>query len=535
MQQIPYDRIPGQPSIFVDAVMSFDRVSRFFNGDFRDAESFRKVWRDVQSLQFQRREVSDILVEEQEQFGNSQAALENAKLIARPECAAVLTGQQIGVLGGPLYTVIKAVAAVQWAKHLADVLDTPVVPIFWMEGEDHDFEEVRPAHLLDQDGKLVSVALEDTRPDSHYVVGWHRPGREMNGFLKQLDEVLPLGLHHDDVMKKVRACYSSDVSLSEAFGRWISGWLGGRGLVVTESLNPEMKRAAASCFKRAVNRSDILAGLFRERMQVLEDSALPCTLTPSLDFHFFYILDRGVRIPVPRLGSANGMTPEVLSTLAVEHPEFFSPKAVLRPIVQDTLFPTVAIVAGPGEMSYFPQVQPFYEDFDRPMPVIVPRPGITLLEKTWSKNLHRLSLEPEDLFLPWESLNKKLLTQDDAEVISGLESRVSHVKEALGDLTIQASKVGGRLEQGAEKFQQDIDSRMQKFVSKAQDILASRNRDTEEMVQRLRTAIFPGGVLQERGLNPLTFLVRHGFDWVANRLASVPIDEYEHFVIPLEE
>ena len=95
-----------------------------------------------------------------------------------------------------------------------------------------------------------------------------------------------------------------------------------------------------------------------------------------------------------------------LQKLVLEHPERFSSKAILRPVVQDTLFPTIAIVAGPGEISYFPQVQPFYKAYKRPMPVIVPRPGVTFLEKNWSKNLDKLSLSVEDLFQPQEVLNR---------------------------------------------------------------------------------------------------------------------------------
>ena len=143
MQTIPYNQIPKQPPIFVDAVQTFSNVSAFFNGDFRDPASFRNVCEVVQTMPFRRQEVSDVLVQEQVRHGAPKEAIRNAELLAQSNCAAVLTGQQIGMLGGPLYTIIKAQAAIQWAERLSDILEIPVVPIFWMEGEDHDFQEIR--------------------------------------------------------------------------------------------------------------------------------------------------------------------------------------------------------------------------------------------------------------------------------------------------------------------------------------------------------------------------------------------------------
>ncbi|KPL07251.1 hypothetical protein AMJ86_05030 [bacterium SM23_57] len=534
MQQIPYSEIPGQLPIFLDAIESFQKVSRFYNGDFRDADSYRKVWDDLQSYSFHREEVSGILVKEQERLGAPGEAIENAKPVADPKAAAVLTGQQIGLIGGPLYTVIKAVAAIRWADYLSDVIDAPVVPIFWMEGEDHDFEEIRRVTVLDRDGGKVPVGLEDRRAYPHQVVGWHRPGAEMNRFLKELDNALPPGMHRDEVIHRVRDCYQPGVSLSDAFGRWLLGWLGDRGLVVAESLNPDLKRLAAPCFQRAVSHSETHVRLYEERRHELEVAGYPCTLKPSAAFHFFYVLNDGVRVPVSR-GDSPEMFEGDLADLAVEHPERFSPKAILRPVVQDMLFPTVAIIAGPGEMSYFPQVQPFYVDYGRPMPVIVPRPGITLLEKAWERNLGKLSLSVTDLYLPQELLNRKIAGRGQTEVMEGIDKRIQAVNASLDEIESLVSDVDTALLTSAQKLRGAIERRLQQFVSRIENGIVSSDQAMGERIQRLRTALYPDEHLQERVYSPLSFLIRHGFEWVADRLGSVPMDRYNHFVVPLEE
>ena len=534
MQQIPYSDIPGQLPIFLDAIETFEKVSRFFNGDFREVDSYRKVWEDLQSYSFRREEVSGVLVEEQERLRAPGAAIENAKLAADPRTAAVLTGQQIGLIGGPLYTVIKAVAAIRWADYLSEVLDTPVVPIFWMEGEDHDFEEIRRVTVMDRDGGKVSVDLEDRRADPHQVVGWHCPGAEMDRFLKGLDSTLPPGMHRDEVIQRIRDCYQPGIPLSDAFGRWLLGWLGDRGLVVAESLNPDLKRLAAPCFQRAVTHSETHVRLYEERKHELEVAGYSCTLKPNSAFHFFYVLNDGVRVPVPR-GESSEMSEGDLVELAAEHPERFSPKAILRPVVQDMLFPTVAIIAGPGEVSYFPQVQPFYADYERPMPVIVPRPGITLLEKAWERNLGKLPLSVDDLYLPEELLTKKIAGRDQTDVMQGIEERIQAVNASLDGIESLVSDVDTGLLASAQKLRGDVERRLQQFISRVEKGIVNRDKAMEERIQRLRTAVYPDEHLQERVYSPLNFLVRHGFDWVADRLGSVPMDRYDHFVVPLEE
>jgi uncharacterized protein YllA (UPF0747 family) len=224
-----------------------------------------------------------------------------------------------------------------------------------------------------------------------------------------------------------------------------------------------------------------------------------------------------------------------LLKLADEHPEQFSPKAVLRPIVQDALYPTIAIVAGAGEISYFPQVQPLYQEFQRPMPVIVPRPGITLLEKNWSRKLGKLSLSVSDLMQPQDSMHKKAMTADDSKFLEKLDERRRQIDTILTSLGSDVTDKYPDQEQRSHKLRQDVDGRIQRFVKSLQDAMVNRNQAVTESVQQLRTALYPGDGLQERGLSPLNFLVRHGFEWVSDRLRSAPIDRFEHCIIPLED
>ena len=535
MHRIPYKRIPNQPQILLDALDSFAKVSGFFNGNFRDPDSYRNVWSDIQSFPFKRQQVSDILVKELDRLDAPAASLDNARLLADSKTAALLTGQQIGLLGGPIYTAVKAIAAIQWAERLSKVLDTPVIPIFWMEGEDHDFEEIRHVNILDRDGNRLSVDLEDRHSNPHRVVGWRCPRKEMSAFLEHLDNVLPAGLHRDDVMDCVRACYKPGMSLSDAFARWMLRWLGDRGLVVAESLNPDLKRLASPYFQRAVTQADHHGKIFKKRQEEIESSGYPCRLTPSTEFHLFYILENGVRKPVPRDASKDGMTKENLLKIAKDEPEHFSPKAVLRPIIQDVLFPTVAIVAGPGELCYFPQVQSFYQDYKRAMPVVIPRPGVTMMEKSWSRNLKKLSLTVEDFFQSEAALNKKLAMEAHSDLLFGIETMTANVSRILHDMESRVTSSLPGESKHVEKLRLDVESRIQQFLNRIQNDLAAGDEITMRRVEELRTAILPDGKLQERAYSPLIFLVRHGFQWIADQLASVPIDEFEHVVLPLEE
>jgi bacillithiol biosynthesis cysteine-adding enzyme BshC len=514
-QVLPFEAFhqPLSP-LYLDYLAGRPRVAPFLGEAGLDLDVLAGAAERAATLPRARDRVSEALARQQRERGAARAA-ERARELADPNAVAVVTGQQAGLFGGPLFVLHKALATLGIARRLAERCGRPVVPVFWVASEDHDFAEVRSVCVLDREG-----AIRPLRYSPHEEpVG--RPAFQIvldDTIARLVDELgaaLPASPGLEDTLGLVGESYRPGETLSGAFARLLSCVL--TDLVVLDPSDPALKAVAAPVFAREVEESSPTSRLARETGRALLEAGYHQQVPVREGFLNLFVLAEGERRAVGRgdagveiRGTKRRMTrSEALRSVEVE-PERWSPNALLRPVVQDALLPTAAYIGGPAEIAYHAQIGAVYEHFAIPRPALIPRPSVTLVEPAQARALEAeglslpdLAEDPEAIVARWAREAYPEVEAAFARTRESIEREMGEVEETLANLdsTLRAAAVSAR---GRTLHQ------VQGLHEKAMRALKKRDQGRVSRLRRTRDALFPGGSFQERGLGFLGALARHG-------------------------
>jgi bacillithiol synthase len=485
----------------------------FFEGGFRPA-ALRAAAEKAAREDGTRAAASTALARQQRGRGANSAAAA-AERLALPGAAALVTGQQPVLLGGPLYVLWKALAALRVARELEAARGLPVVPVFWVAADDHDFAEVRSTTLIDESGRLRSIRLAAREEPVGQPVSSIVLGAPIAEALDEAAACLPASLHREWLVELLRACYRPEASVAGAFAAFLSSLL--PELVVLDPSDPALKRLMEPVMRRELEESSPTSRLAAAVGPQLLASGYHQQVPVRDGFFNLFLYYQGER---RALGSVEGAievrgtghrlpVDEMLGLLAAE-PERFSPGVLLRPLAQDALLPTAGYVGGPAEIAYHAQIGPSYRHFGIARPVLLPRPSLTLVEATQSRAMEaeRLSMadlegDPEALLLRWARDAYPEVEAAFARAREAVDRELLAVEERLGalDPTLKAAADAAR---GRALHQ------VETLHEKATRALKKRDQSRADRLRRTRDALFPGGALQERGLGLVGALARHG-------------------------
>ncbi|MDA8234136.1 MAG: bacillithiol biosynthesis cysteine-adding enzyme BshC [Clostridia bacterium] len=519
----------------------FSRVAHLFEYNPGDGEAFDRRCLYLDETYGNRQQVVEILTRYNEELGCSAAIRANLAALAQPGAAAVITGQQAGVITGPLYTIYKALTAVQLAQRLSSELERPVVPIFWVAAEDHDFQEINHIHILGSDNRVVKLQLEQESPGR--VAAGHLPViPAVEQLLAALEALTNQNEWQQEILQTLRELARQSTNLAQWFARVMQWLFREQGLIIADPLEPGLKELAVGFFRQAVEETaEVDAALEQGRQAVLELGYTPQVEAQPGHTNLFFYQEGELPQRRPLFYDGQGFhtregdsrwSREELLALAADNPAALSPNVVLRPLVQDVLFPTVAYVAGPGEVSYYALYKEVYRVMGRRMPVIYPRANVTLIEPGIARHLEKYQLCGDKVFNGLEDRLQELLKEADQLGIEGLFAQVkddfspkySRLIEELGGLDPALVKLG---QENLERILGQMDFLQGKAMQK--------HRQTQEgMVkhfQKIKTALFPNNSWQEREYNLIPFLFKYGPDLVT-RLGELPLSHgREHNVI----
>ena len=538
---IDYQDLPaaagGFSSLFLDYLRDGGAVERYFPASFRSGAGFESVMAAVTAHPPDRATLTQVLNEENTAFGAGQRTIDNVALLARPETFAVVTGQQVGVLGGPLYTVMKTITAIKLAAKLKTKFpDRNFVPVFWLEGEDHDFLEVNKVVLPDQEGKPVLV---------EYFPGGAPPEKNVGAVgeivfdewivktLEKVAEVLPRTEFTEPLLAALRSSYQPGKTFNQAFAGWLTYLFRDHGLVFISANNPRLKRLVSPIFVRELSEFPQVSQLVITQSAELEQAYHAQIKTKSINLFLFH---KGGRYLIePRehdfslKGTRHFLTREELLRIATENPEQLSPNVVLRPIVQDTLLPTVAYVAGPSEIAYHAQLQPVYEHFGTVRPVIYPRASASIVEERVTRVAEKYSLETKDFYGERDKLVARVVAQiSEVNVDQIFGTADQEVQAALNELRFGVGEVDPTL---LSPFDTTAGKMRQQLGTLKEKTAAAQQRHHETAVRQLERgmqSLMPNGTLQERELSIIYFLNKYGPDLAAWLLRELEIDGYKH-------
>jgi uncharacterized protein YllA (UPF0747 family) len=407
----------------------------------------------------------------------------------------VTTGQQPGLFTGPLYTIYKALSAWALARRLEREGRGPVVPVFWVAGDDHDFAEANHAWVLNAAGEATQLVLRERAPAAPQLSLSREPcGPEIASALERLAADTPDTEFKSAVLSWLRDAYRPEATLAEAAAAALHALLAGWGVAVYRAHHPAAKRAAGPLLLRAL------------------EVTLPDGFTPVL-VDGAAGRDRSRREEGGYVARRSGerFTRDSLAELAAVDPGRLSPNVLLRPVVEAALFPTVAYVAGPGELKYLPDAAPLYERFGVTPQTPMPRWSGTLVEGRVDKVLERHHLSPEDFAGPAGALEGRLMRDAlPEETRRSFDTLRQHLEADYAALATHVARVDPTLERtvvGARNAAlggtHDVEKKLVAALKRANETLVGQ-------IARARAALYPSGQPQERILTYASFAIRYG-------------------------
>lgn len=511
---VPFETLhqPVSP-LFLDYLAGRPRVAPFLGEAGFGLDTILKAAERTAKHSRPRETVAVALARQQEQRGAEHAAA-RARQLTDANTVAVVSGQQAGLFGGPLFVLHKALAILEVARRLTEE-GRPAVPVFWVAADDHDFAEIRSVCVLDGDGAIrllryaphhepvgqpaFTIVLDDT----------------ITRLVDELAEALPPSPSRDEMVGVVSECYRQGETLSGAFARLLSRLF--PDLVVLDSSDSALKTAVAPVLAREVEESSPTSRLALEAGRALLEAGYHQQVPVRDGFLNLFMLVEGERRALGLIdggleirGVGTRMTiPEALGRIETE-PGLWSPNALLRPLTQDALLPTAAYVGGPAEVAYHAQIGSSYAHFGVPRPVIIPRPSVTLVEPAQGRvleaeglSLPDLAGDPEDVVARWARHTYPEVEYAFAQTRSSIEREMGEVEERLAalDPTLRAATAAAR---GRALHQ------VEGLHEKAMRALKKRDQGRATRLRRTRDALFPGGAFQERGLGLLGLVARRG-------------------------
>ena len=417
---INFSDIPGHQNLFLDYLYEFENVNNYFLHNFRNREDYLKIFKDISASEKAPRTKLVYLINEQYAgYSPSNKTALNIKLLEDSKTMAVVTGQQLGMLGGPMYTFYKIITAIKLAKHLSERYDDyHFVPVFWLEGDDHDFEEVSFIKMINDQNDITQLVYGDKKEEEEGntgSVGYIKFNESINKFFDDLGAILRGTEFKDEILTKLKSFYKDGASFKDAFKKLLF-WLFDRyGLIIFDPQDAAVKSLLKPVFKKEitdfrthtaklVNVSAKLEELYHAQVKIR-----PINLFYSIDGgrHLIEPGDNDFKLKRKR----KRFSYEELIQLIEDEPEKFSPNVILRPICQDYLLPTAFYIGGPSEIAYFAQVMPLYDIYKIPAPVIYPRSSLTIVEKGAHSLLEKYNLTIHDIFINTDKLKDRVLSE----------------------------------------------------------------------------------------------------------------------------
>jgi bacillithiol biosynthesis cysteine-adding enzyme BshC len=531
-------RFPWIRPLAADYAETFDALAPFFAGNPAVAGAWDAAIARTRAHARRGADMASAIAAQQRRRRAPEAALAAARRLAEPDTVAILTGQQAGLFGGPQFTLLKALTALRLAEGVRRDHGVPAVAVFWIDAEDHDWEEVRSCAVLDAELTRHSVSLGRPAGAGTGPVARVSLDESVGGAVASLFDLLPRTEFTETLLAQLGAAYAPGTGMADAFGRWLETVLGDRGLVVYDASDPATKPLASALFARELDEPGQTARIAAETGEALRRLGYHAQVVPQAQGVALFALDGG-RHPIRVAGDQFlvGDTPVPRPSLvaqALARPEAFSPNVLLRPIVQDALFPTVAYVSGPNELAYLAQLKGAYERFDVPMPLFVPRATATIVDSAGMKFLNRFSLPFERLQHGDEALLNHLLeSQLPSSVEQAFQDATTSIEGRMAALIEAVPAIDRTLEGAARstlgRMQHDLHTLHAKMIQAAK----RRDETLHRQFQRTRRKDFPDGIPQERGVGFVYFLNKYGPALVSRLLEELPLDLGRHWVLTI--
>lgn len=537
---LPFSQIPHTTRLFVDFLQYSTNTHPFYPRSPNFGEWLKEEAPKISYDPSRRERVTAILERQNRSWDASPQTLANLDRL-RKGAAAVVTGQQVGLFGGPMFAIYKALTAVKLAEE-ATAAGVDAVPVFWLATYDHDLAEVNHVAIPGPDS-----ILQVLNTPSHDV-----PGAPVTA-VRLGDEIVPLVeqaaklLGDSDAVQSLRESYRPGESLGTAFARLYARIFAEWGVIVLDASDAELDRIAEPMFRAAIERADELEAALQARGKALESAGYHQQVKVNPSSTLLFTIHEGARTPIHRRG--NGETSEFfigaeagaeklpqaeLMSRIHSSPGQFSPNVLLRPIVQDYLLPTLAYTGGAAEAAYFAQAGAVYETLLGRVTPIIPRFSATIVEPKVQRLLERHGISVPNVFDGPDALRRQLaengLPKDLQAAVDAarksLDSHLSNIKDKL-------VKLDRTLVDAAETARSKIEHQLERLQTQAARAEAQKSELVTRHAEILSQALYPDKGLQERGVGGIYFLARYGPEFLHQLHEAIHSDCHDHQILEM--
>lgn len=520
---LDYRTLPGQNPLFLDYLYRLDAVKDYYGDAHQSLENLVARCRDLlaQGRDYPRSEMARILSAFNRQAGSGEKALANIERLKAPDSVAIVTGQQLGLFGGPAFCFYKAATAVRLAQ-LLEQEGIPAVPVFWLPSDDSDFDEVRSSYWLDQGGNRLAVEFSQGGFPSERMVGTIDTA-QAPALLDGLKDK-GLGPFAEEALERLAQTYRPGSDFRGCFARWLAEIFRDFGLVLFDSLSPGYKPLAQEAFRVArQDRKEIVEALLRRNCELEMSGYRPQVRSDDNETLLFWVNGQCRYKLVFREGVYRAKSEIIGEPSCLEDcPDRLGPNVLLRPIVQDHLFPTAAYVGGPSEIAYFSQVSAIAHRWGI-RPVVVPRAGVTVIDRKAQRYMRQHQLEFGDLAAGSRlDINRRLAQGGSSgDVLSRFESWKTEVERRGAELDAlmgeEDPQAAGMLRNALPKMLYQLNKVQERYVKNHE----KRNEALGRHLDYLYSRLLPEASLQERAVNFNQLLAQEGDGLIREIIESI--------------
>lgn len=474
---------------------------------------------DIGTRSYEREKLANYLIDYNFQFSCTKETLQNIERLKNPKSVAVIGGQQAGLLTGPLLTINKCISIIQFARQQEKKLGIPVIPVFWIAGEDHDYDEINHVNVQ-KSGRTVKFSLPQVNnlKTSASLMEWNKEKAVQwsESVLREFGETA----FTKKVLSKVKENFQTAKTAVHSFAQFITELFGEFGLVLVDSGEPHFKRLQSDTLLKMVVQNEQIDSAFTEGISKLTDRGYAAPVEPQANNAHLFVYHEGERLLLFRDGHGNfhskneeiTISAEILQRSAKENPELFSNNVVTRPVMQESLFPTLAFIAGSGEIAYWSALKEVFHLFGFKMPPLVPRLSLTLVTEKNEKQLKETELSAEQVLQngtesyrnSWYEKHKPFETEPI------YERTLRNVEDAHEELSSLAVAIDPSLQKLSEVNLNRIKNEITYLRNKMDKEMKKKFVEPLSVYDDLQRDLAPDGVLQERVWNAFYYINRYG-------------------------
>jgi bacillithiol synthase len=517
-------------------VSSFESVARLYDHQHPGRLETYTARAHFLSEQFtldHRKALVDALTPFMKRIGASEKSFRALERLQDERSVAVVTGQQAGLFTGPMYSLYKALSAIGLAERLERDLARPVVPVFWVASEDHDWAEVNHAYILDGRDDVKRLQLQESVPLHQMMYHTCPSPSAVEHVLKTVHEWIPEGEHKSEMMDTLLSCYSPGDSMSTWFGRILVRLLQNHGLVVLDPCLPELRALVAPVWAHTLRHQDEVKRCLDEAYSEVASGGFKAEVVRDESNTTMFYVTEGKRyvmettetgaIRVRGLGIEKSVDEWV--EIAEREPSYFSSNVLLRPVVQDFLLPTLLYIGGPSELAYYPLSRGVFHAHGRKLPPLLLRQRMTLYPPSVRRNMKKWKLGLDEVFEP-KDLVSPVLYEMGADVIEDeIIRHESLIIERWNDWIDKFAHLGPQVkDMVALQVQRDL-AGLQRLGQKTRKLLELKHEAEVKQLRHIERWLWTDGHPQERRLCPLSIWAELGLKW----FSQLPCwSDYEH-------